>query len=134
MGPNGVWVEAVEIVTEEKDSFSALDHDQEVVVRIKVTKLVVAFVSGPQVRTEMDFAINCEIVRHWQILLQLGEKLLDRGHGQVARSSSGVALQEVITVRAESVFANGVLPPNVVLGLVGLSPNPNLIAPNSFFQ
>ena len=56
--------------------FPSLNHDQEVVIWIEVTELVMALEGNPHVWAEVELAVTMEIFWHRDFIQKLGEGLL----------------------------------------------------------
>ena len=114
--------------------FPSLNHDKEVVIRIKVTELVMILEGDPHVGAEVELAVILEIFRHRDIVQELWEGLLHGGHRQVAGPRPGVALNQVLAVFSESVPPDGVGLADPVVLLVCLPPHPHLVVPDPVNQ
>ena len=114
--------------------FPSLNHDQEVVIWIEVTELVMALEGDPHVGAEVELAVTLEIFWHRDIIQKLGEGLLHGGHGQVAGSCPGVPLDQVLAIFTKSVSPDGVGLAHPVILLVSLPPHPHLVVPDPVHQ
>ena len=85
--------ENVNILQRQEWYFPSLDHDQKVVIWVKVAELVVALESDPHVRTQVKFPVVLEVNREGDIVQKLRKSLLHRGHCKIAGPGSGVSLQ-----------------------------------------